>query len=279
MKYLFIFFYLLQNSFASNESVLAPIVLDELIKFSTNKKLNGSKYLEIFERFHVSQKFIQNLQIDKQAKISFHSTKKEVSGNHLGFHTKKIFLDMYRIDVIENEDDIFNDDIYVYSIVSDGPIPKAKTSRIYKNLDSGDSVLLSTLDRRLYPLTQEYPSPKGALIVDYTLIESDGDDIKELKKLTDALAPLVLAAYQQYTNQSTPLALVDLHGEMKALAKYLLELNDDDIHFTKTLAFSAEELRSTPTSLPEEYVQRAHGHHWGSRWEYRVRFRLTALDL
>lgn len=263
----------------SGFSKLAPIVLNQLNEFTQSDPSHFYSSNLILEKTYISKKFLKKLKIDSKALIPLEQPNFK--------HSKSVFLeankyimtlDMYMLTVFNAEDDLFKDDIYIYTITSDGPIPRAKTTSIYKNLASGDSILFNTEDRRLFPLVDFRLIPHNDLIVDYTLIESDGDDIEELKKLVDVLFPMVLAAYQSLKT-TDPNIMISLHQELKAIAKYLLELNNDDRHFTKTLHISPSELEELLVTRHKEYIHRKHGHHWGSKWDYQLKFRASIHSL
>ena len=280
LKYTFLFLicsFIQSAQPQSGLSKLAPIVLNQLNAFT---QPGNSQYYSsslILEKSFISKNFLKGLKIDVKAQIPLERDRS--SSNHsstifLDPSLHSITLDMYMLTVFNAEDDLFGDDIYIYSITSDGPIPRAKTTSIYKNLASGDSTLLSPEDRRLFPLVDIHLIPQNDLIVDYTLIESDGDDTEELKKLIDVLFPLVLAAYQSLKT-TNPNIILSLHQELKAIAKYLLELNNDDRHFTKTLYISNSDLLQLVDIRHKVYIHRKHGHHWGSKWDYQLKFRAS----
>ena len=59
---------------------------------------------------------------------------------------------------------------------------------------------MSAQDRVIFPTPEiGYAAPYKHLIVDYSIIESDGDDITEMQKLSQAIVPLAAAAYGLYS--------------------------------------------------------------------------------
>lgn len=84
--------------------------------------------------------------------------------------------------VLEDYDDFFNDDIYCYFISTQNGIYSLKLSNTYRGLDEGDSFFFLPEDRELAKvddLTTE-------VVIDFGIIEADGEDIKELKKIIQA---------------------------------------------------------------------------------------------
>ncbi len=158
--------------------------------------------------------------------------------------------------------------------VSDGYQTIGKVSDIYRGLARNEGVLLKSYDRLLYPLDgARARQPNGYFLLDYGLVESDGDDIRELKKLTALivdLTALILASAEPAQGE----LLLRLRAEVKALADALLSGEHDDELVASTWELTALEL----TQLSQKgYVNiwRKHGRdHMFSSWKYRLNLRL-----
>lgn len=180
----------------------------------------------------------------------------------------------FKFKVVEESDDWLNDDIYVYFFITDGVIPTGKVTSIYKGLDQGQSFFFNEVDRAIFPLTGvPAKKPENHLIIDYGIIESDGDDIKQLQKLSSIIIDLAIAVYSTYDPQTAQI-LINLRKEIKALADMLLSMNDDDRLATGTLGYKVAQLEEMLKD--ETYVEVSRKHSGGSDfnpWEYKVYFR------
>lgn len=180
----------------------------------------------------------------------------------------------FKFKVVEESDDWFNDDIYVYFFITDGVIPTGKVTSIYKGLDQGQSFFFNEIDRAIFPLTGvPAKKPENHLIIDYGIVESDGDDTKELQKLSSIIIDLAIAVYSTYDPQTAQI-LVNLRKEIKALAEMLLSLNHDDRLATGTIGYKVSELEEMLKD--ETYVEVSRKHDGGgdlSKWEYKLYFR------
>lgn len=189
----------------------------------------------------------------------------------------KIAVHIFRFDVIEEVDDIQNDDIYCYFFTTDGIIPTGKTTSIYKNLNQNDSFFFSAKDRVVFPSlgVARAKAPTNHLIIDYGIIESDGDDIREMKKITDIVIDLALAVYAAIDPQRSPI-IRKLRKEVKNLARALLSLNQDDRMATGSLYFHAQDLiKYFPGGRTFYHMSKVHhGKDGMSKWMYRINFRL-----
>lgn len=185
----------------------------------------------------------------------------------------KIAVHASKFTVIEESDDWTGDDIYLYFLVTDGVIPTGKVSSIYKGLSHTESFFFNDQDRRIYPSGISSKIPAGHLIIDYGIIESDGDDIKDLQKLSAVIIDLAMAVYATYEgNENT--TIINLRKEVKALSEYLLDLNNDDRLVTGTIAYSTEELsemlkNSSFVEIQKKYKSRSDL----DSWEYKIYFR------
>jgi len=188
-----------------------------------------------------------------------------------------IALQSFKMDIIEEEDDVFNDDIYCYYFITEGVIPTGKTTSIYRGLDQGNSFFFNETDRAIFPL-HGIPSkvPKNHLIIDYGIVESDSQDIEELKKITAVILDIALLVYTA-TNPGASPYLPNLRKEVKKLSEYLLNLDDDDRLVTHTISFTSEEIQELLSNRTFYEFSKTHqGKHWYSKWKYRLHFRFLA---
>lgn len=193
-------------------------------------------------------------------------------------HTKvedvpEVALHAVKFDVVKSSEWL-KDDIYVYFFVTDGVIPTGKVSSIYKGVASGQAFFFNEVDRAIFPLQGiSAKKPHNHLIVDYGVIESDGDDIKELQKLSAIIIDIAIAVYSSYDPTNAEI-IVKLRKEIKALADMLLTLNSDDRLVTSSFGFKNSELNSYFGD--ETYIgfTKNHKSTSGKRWEYDLYFRL-----
>jgi hypothetical protein len=187
----------------------------------------------------------------------------------------ELTLHAFGFDVIEESDDFFNDDIYCYFFVTDGVIPTGKVTGIYKGVDEGETFFFNEVDRAIYPLLGvPAKKPENHLIIDYGIIESDGDDIKNLQKLSSIIIDIAIAVYSQIDPQNGEV-LANLRKEVKALADLLLSMNDDDRLANGSFGYTTAEL--SEILREHTYVEFKKTHKKESNfddWEYHLRFRL-----
>ncbi len=172
---------------------------------------------------------------------------------------KEFKLELLKIHVIEEFDDFLNDNIFIYLYVTIDGTVYSKTTSIYKGLDEGDSVFFNAIDRQVYP----FANNKGStLIVDYGIVESDEEDIEELKKLTSVIVDL---AYLLAAGDTS----IDIRREVKAFTSFLISLDKSDKLVTDTLILN----EVNPTKFP--YVKKIDlkGNKNFSDWHYRLSFR------
>jgi hypothetical protein len=159
--------------------------------------------------------------------------------------------------------------------VTDGVIPTGKVTSIYKGLDEGETFFFNEVDRAIYPLLGvPAKSPDNHLIIDYGIIESDGDDIKDLQKLSSIIIDIAITVYSQIDPENAQI-LVNLRKEVKALADLLLSMNDDDRIANGSFGYTNAEL--TEILRDRTYVEFKKTHKKESQfddWEYHLRFRL-----
>ncbi len=187
----------------------------------------------------------------------------------------ELALHAFGFDIIEESDDFFNDDIYCYFFVTYGVIPTGKVTSIYKGVDEGEAFFFNEVDRAIFPLLGvPAKAPDNHLIVDYGIIESDGDDIKKLQKLSGIIIDIAIVVYSSVDPENARV-LANLRKEVKALADLLLAMNNDDRLVTGTFGYTTTEL--SEILRDQTYVEFKKTHKKESRfdnWEYHLRFRL-----
>lgn len=183
-------------------------------------------------------------------------------------------LHALKIKVREESDDVTKDDIYAYFFITDGVVPIGKVTSIYKGLSRGETFFFNEQDRVLFP--QGIPSvrPTNHLIVDYGIIESDGDDVKDLQKLTAIIVDVAITVYTQI-QPAQGQVLGTLRQEVKALANLLSELDHDDRLVTDSFGYTTEELRHMLSESTYVELRRRHKHSSTlDDWSYDITFRL-----
>jgi hypothetical protein len=186
----------------------------------------------------------------------------------------KMSVHGYRIDVIEEDDDWSGDDLYVYTFVTDGVVPTGKVSKIYRRLHAGDSFFLDEVDRVLYPVAGILSAiPQNHLIIDYGIVESEGRDIEDMRKLTEIISHIAVA-YFTATQPAVGAILSQLRQEVVHLANLVNSLDVDDRLVTNSLYFSGQNLVSLfqDQSFSETKINHKGKNGW-SRWEYNIHFR------
>lgn len=181
----------------------------------------------------------------------------------------------FKFKVEEESDDWFKDDIYAYFFVTDGVIPTGKVTSIYKGLSQGQSFFFNEIDRAIFPLVGvPAKKPENHLIIDYGIIESDGDDIKEMQKLSSIIIDIAIAVYSTYDPQNAQI-LVNLRKEIKALAELLLSMNNDDRLATGSFGYKVQELEEILRDNTYVEITKTHnGNGDFNKWEYHLSFRL-----
>ena len=257
----------LQTDQAFQDSAIVRPEVKKIIQLLDAKKISKSKLSEYL--VHASTKSQWQLPPDDQ----FDRWEKSTTPLN---EVPEVALQAFRFDVIEESDDWFNDDIYMYFFITDGVIPTGKVTSIYKGLDQGQSFFLNEVDRAIFPLVGiPAKRPDNHLIVDYGIVESDGDDIKELQKLSSVLVDIAIAVYTSIDPQNAPV-IINLRKEIKALADLLLSLNHDDRLVVGSFGYKASELSTTFGQ--ETYVEFDRSHKKSSTldsWEYLIHFRLV----
>ena len=192
----------------------------------------------------------------------------------------RMSLHAYQMEVLDEKDEFLKDDIYFFFYTTDGALTTGKVSEVYKGLSQGKSFFLSAQDRVIFPTADiGYATPYKHLIVDYSIIESDGDDIKEMQKLSQAIVPLAAAAYGLYSGNLGSVmasgASVALRKEVGKLSNSLIALNNDDRLVNESLMYTPKKLENV--FLDEDLIEFSKfykgqdGFHY---WQYKLNFRM-----
>lgn len=288
MKYLLLAVFITGSAFAQSSLVL-PAFRDAVRIYVENPELAKSSVLNresnaiirIFTKKRITPEMVAPYLSYLEDKQSFPLPKDDRFDKWIRnpktskVEVPELALHAFGFDVIEESDDFWNDDIYCYFFITDGVIPTGKVTSIYKGLDEGETFFFNEIDRAIYPLVGvPAKSPENHLIVDYGIIESDGDDIKDLQKLSSIIIDIAIAVYTEIDPQNGQV-LANLRKEVKALADLLLSLNNDDRLANGSFGYTTAELAEI---LKERtYVEFKKVHKKESRfdnWEYHLRFRL-----
>lgn len=180
----------------------------------------------------------------------------------------------FRLDVVEDYDDVSNDDIYCYFITTHDDIVWGRVSSIYTGLDEGSSVFFSPVDRALFGPQGEKLAPKNHTLVDFGIIESDSGDIQELQKLSDAIIDLAIVALTVYDGGAGA-AAAQARAEVQNLMRLIIGMDDDDRLVADTLRFTPQSMnealaQSSVHELSRYYDQETFWTHFA----YRIHFRL-----
>jgi len=253
---------------ASSNLVLRPDIL-AVIKKLEDAKIDP-EFLRKYESLDPDAKWLVGAD-DKYDRWLNEPVSKTTEAPELALHS-------FKIDVIAQSDDVFKDDIYAYYFVTDGLVPTGKVTSIYKGIGHGQGFFFSEKDRVIFPLGFDAKKPDRHLIVDYGVIESDGDDIKKMQKLSSIIIDIVIAVYTARDPQAGEV-LNSLRKEVKALADMLLSLNSDDRLIADTFGFKSAELaqlleQDSYVEFTKKYKKTSHF----DNWEYHVHFRLIRKD-
>lgn len=183
-------------------------------------------------------------------------------------------LHAFRIDVLEELDDWNKDDVYAYFITTHDDLLWGRVTSIYSGLASGDSVFLSAEDRGIFGPRGEKLVAKNHTIVDFGLVESDGDDIKDLQKLSDTIVDLALVALT-INNPTAGAAATQARAEVKNLLNLVIAMDNDDRIITDTLRFNPETLEAKfGDDSVVEFDRVFEGKRGWSHYSWRINFRL-----
>lgn len=187
----------------------------------------------------------------------------------------EVALHAYKLDVHSQAGIWFKDDIYTYFFVTDGVIPTGKVTSVYKGIGSGRGFFFSEVDRSIFPVPGiSAKKPQGHLIVDYGVIKFNGDNVKEMQKISSVIIDIAIAVYQAYDPENSQV-IVNLRKEIKALTEILIGLKKDDRLATGTFGYKTSEI--SEALKDESYIEfsKVHsGTNANKKWEYEVFFRL-----
>ncbi|WP_408098942.1 hypothetical protein ACJVC5_08490 [Peredibacter sp. HCB2-198] len=287
MKWLVLGFLLLNSAWAENSKIIPVFIEATNLYLESNQTSDESLYLR--PDIRAALKVLEDHDVDPiildkrvpKERINYplrsddkydHWIKRPVKRK---VEVPEMAMQAFKMKVIEESDGWFKDDIYAYFFVTDGVIPTGKVTSIYKGVGQGDSFFFNEIDRAIFPLIGvPAKRPENHLIIDYGIMESDGDDIKEMQKISSIIIDLAIAVYASRDPQNAQV-IIKLRKEIKALTELLLSLNNDDRQATGTLAFKAEELAEILSR--ESYVEIKQTHkstHPVNTWEYELSFRL-----
>ncbi len=288
MKYLILAIMLVGPVWAQN-SIVLPAFRDAVKVYVESPDLSHTLVLnpktraliEIFEKKKITPEMLEpylavlegktdfSLPVDDKYDGWIKNRKTDVS------NVPELALHAFGFDVVEESDDFFNDDIFCYFFVTDGVIPTGKITSIYKGLDEGETFFFNEVDRAIYPLLGvPAKAPDNHLIIDYGIVESDGDDIKDLQKLSAIIIDIAISVYSTIDPQNAQV-IVNLRKEVKALADLLLSMNNDDRLANGSFGYTTAEL--SEILRENTYVEFKKVHKKESNfddWEYHLRFRL-----
>lgn len=289
MKYLFLAFFITATAWSQNSLVL-PAFTDAVKIYVENPdvaltyifKPRTNAIIRIFQKKNITPEMLEPYLTALESKKNFPLPKDDHFDGWIKNRktetrsdVPELALHAFGFDVVEESDDFFNDDIYCYFFVTDGVIPTGKITSIYKGVDEGETFFFNEVDRAIYPLIGlPAKSPDNHLIIDYGIIESDGDDIKNLQKLSSIIIDIAIAVYTQVDPQNAQV-LANLRKEVKALADLLLSMNNDDRIANGSFGYTNAEL--TEIMKDRTYVEFKKIHKKESQfddWEYHLRFRL-----
>jgi hypothetical protein len=207
------------------------------------------KALQIIKSKEIDRSYIQRLlskkyfaAVELPEKDKFDLMIEEQAANQeVMVQVPAVSLHAFKLDV-GRQSDLISDDVYAYYFITDGVVPTGKVTSVYKDTKSGQSFFFNEVDRAIFPLIGiSAKVPQGHLIVDYGVIESDGDDIKQMQKLSSIIIDLAITIYST-RNPEAGTVLTQMRREIKALADMLIELKHDDRLFTGSFAYRTEEI-------------------------------------
>ena len=289
MKWLVLGFFVMSSALAETSKIV-PTFLDAVkLYIESNQSVEESLYLRpdiraalavledkkidpiLLEKHIAFEK--RNFQLRADDKYDLWVKKSRMNKSHVA--APEMAVHAVKLNVVQQSEFWFKDDIYAYFFVTDGVIPTGKVTSIYKGLSSGQSFFFNDIDRAIFPLVGvPAKSPENHLIIDYGIIESDGDDVKEMQKLSSIIIDIAIAVYSSYDPQNAQI-LINLRKEIKALADLLISRNNDDRLVTSTIGYKAEEL--AVILAHDSYVEVIRKHTSKgvvAPWEYHLTFRL-----
>ncbi|WPU66028.1 hypothetical protein [Peredibacter starrii] len=287
MKWLVLGFLLLNSAWAENSKIIPVFIEATNLYLESNQTSDECLYLrpdiraalKVLEDHNIDPEILEK-RVPKE-RISYPLRADDKYDQWIKRPAKRpvevpeMAMQAFKMKVIEESDGWFKDDIYVYFFVTDGVIPTGKVTSIYKGVGQGQSFFFNEIDRAIFPLIGvPAKRPENHLIIDYGIMESDGDDIKEMQKISSIIIDLAIAVYASRDPQNAQV-IINLRKEIKALTELLLSLNNDDRQATGTIAYKAEELTDILSRDSYVEIKRTHkGTHPVKTWEYELYFRL-----
>lgn len=234
--------------------------------------------LEVLEKSKIDQKFLIERTADKSPVWPLRADDKydhwPKLTNGAPSEVPELAVQATKFTVID-QSDWLGDDVYAYFFITDGVIPTGKVTSIYRSTNTGQSFFFNEIDRAIFPLVGiPAKRPENHLIIDFGVVESDGEDIKKMQQLSNIIIDIAIAVYTSYDPQNAEI-LIKLRKEIKALNDMLLSLNSDDRLATCTIAWKASELEVLLRDQTYvDFYQKFKGGSSMSTWEYKINFRL-----
>ena len=186
-----------------------------------------------------------------------------------------VHLHLPSLKVIEEEDDFFNDDIYMWFVITIDGIPYTKVTKVYKGLGEGQTLQFDGEDRVISNLHF-----KRNAIIDWGIVESDGDDISEMQRLSQHALEIVYLAMNQQNDPNNPSRIELLKNQTAKVMELLLGLDHDDRLTSGTLILDSNTTQRTwQNGGIYEFVQDFTGSHMNSDWHYQILWRLLMEDI
>tara|TARA_R110000868_G_scaffold100128_1_gene275337 strand:+ start:4643 stop:5437 length:795 start_codon:yes stop_codon:yes gene_type:complete len=180
-----------------------------------------------------------------------------------------------KLKVIEEEDDFLNDNIYMWFIMTVDGIPYSKVTSIYRGLDEGDTLVFNHIDRIINNLNY-----RKQLIIEWGIVESDGDDITKLQEISKQTLRLIRLYFESNSGQSAHQLSIALNQQSAEVMAQLLRLDHDDKLVSGTLILDARDTNQTISiGGLYEFNQDFKGKHHGSDWHYELTWRFLMVDI
>tara|TARA_R110000868_G_scaffold132566_4_gene343761 strand:- start:16405 stop:17193 length:789 start_codon:yes stop_codon:yes gene_type:complete len=211
--------------------------------------------------------------------LRFNNTKFSVAPLH--FHARQqlsvqaMHVHLPSLKVIEEEDDFLNDNIYMWFIITVDGVPYSKVTEIYRNLDEGDILNFNHVDRVINNLNYT-----RQLIIDWGIVESDGDDISRLQEISKQTLQLVRLIVETQPDSSRAQLLLRLGEQTAQVMSLLMGLDHDDKLVSGTMILDSQSTSQTvDIGGLKELIQDFKGAHLGSDWHYQLRWRFLMVDI
>lgn len=269
-------------------SKIIPSVFEAAEIYVNNQEVDPEEFywrpdikaaLQIFQEQKISKEFLKerlytkslNVELDSDDQFDLWNQEKSTGSEDV----PEVALHAYKLDVHSQAGSFFKDDIYTYFFVTDGVIPTGKVTSVYKGIGSGRGFFFSELDRSIFPVPGiSAKKPSGHLIVDYGVIKFNGDNVKEMQKISSIIIDIAIAVYQAYDPENSQV-IVNLRKEIKALTEILIGLKKDDRLATGSFGYKTSEI--SELLKEDSYIEfsKVHsGTNANKKWEYELFFRL-----